>query len=126
MLGQPAPAESSNWSNEPRTNQQGYEASKPSEEGWQHSVPGDSRGNGKGGGQEETEWLGEVGREGRKGYVEGKGRSLLNLSSFPHRAGVLAKESGNERALGMKGQDAPVWRAPWALTFHNSLFRGTV
>lgn len=52
--------------------------------------------------------------------MEGEGRSLLNLSSFPHRAGVLAKESGNERALSVEGQDA-VWSAPGALTSHNSL-----
>lgn len=64
----------------------------------------------------------EGGREGR--YVEGEG-SLLNLSSCPHRAAVLAKESGNERALSVEGQDA-VWSAPGALTPHNSLSRGTV
>lgn len=63
----------------------------------------------------------EGGREGRAMW---KVREEVSLT-FPAVPTVLAKESGNERALSVEGQDA-VWSAPGALIPHNSLSRGTV
>lgn len=46
----------------------------------------------------------------KEGLGEGEG-SLLNLSSFPHRAGALARGEWKERAFGAEGQGTRVGRA---------------